>query len=163
MARITQIKGLDEYAIKVRRLSRNSQEIIKKAVYNGADVVADAVKSALRGLPVENGYGTKEKPLRGVSQRQKSDLIKSMGLAPIQNFKNKGYINTKLGWDGYGSVPTKKYPRGVPNQLLMRSVESGTSFRQKTPVVRKAVNGARKTSIKRMSETVDDELRKEFS
>lgn len=161
MARITQIKGLDEYAIKVRRLSQNSQAIIKKAVYNGADVVADAVKNGLRGLPVENGYGTKEKPLRGISRKQKSDLIESMGLAPMKT--KDGYINTKVGWDGYGSIPTKKYPKGVPNQLLMRSVESGTSFREKTPVVRKSVNRARKLATKRMSETVDDELRKEFS
>lgn len=161
MARM-QVKGLDEYAIKVRRLSNNSQTIIKKAVYDGAAVVADAVKNGLRGLPVENGYGTEENPLRGVSRRQKSDLIESMGLAPMQDFKGGGYINTKLGWDGYGSVPTKSYPRGIPNQLLMRSVESGTSFRKKTPVVRKAVNKARKPSIKKMSETIDEELRKEF-
>lgn len=157
-----QVKGLDEYAIKVRKLSRNSQAIIKKAVYNGAAVVANTVKKGLQDIPVENGYGTKEKPLRGISRKQKSDLIRSMGLAPIQNFKNKGYINTKLGWDGYGSIPTKTYPKGVPNQLLMRSVESGTSFRKKTPVVRRAVNRAKPLSIKKMSETVDEELRKEF-
>ena len=69
---------------------------------------------------------------------------------------------TKLGFDGYGSIPTRKYPKGVPNQMLMRSIESGTSFRKKNAVVRKSVNGARKKAVKTMGETIDEELRKEI-
>lgn len=159
MAKI-QVKGLDEYANKVRKLSKNSTRIIKRGVYNGAAVVANEVKGGLQSLPVDNSYGTAENPVNGVSRRQKSDLIKSMGLAEMRD--SNGYINTKLGFDGYGSIPTKTYPQGVPNQLLMRSVESGTSFRKKNPVVRRSVNKAKERAIKRMAETVDDELRKEF-
>lgn len=157
-----QIEGLEEYAIKVRNLSNHSQKIIEKAVYKGAEVIADSVKSALKDIPVEEGFGSRERPLRGVGRKQKSDLIKSMGLAPIKAGAD-GYINTKLGWDGHGSVPTKKYPKGVPNQMLMRSVESGTSFRKKTPVVRTAVNKSKEKAVQKMSETIDAELRKEFS
>ena len=35
-------------------------------------------------------------------------------------------------------MKTKRYPNGVPNQMLMRAVEGGTSFRRKTLVVRKS-------------------------
>lgn len=157
-----QVRGLDEYTAKIRKLSRNSNIIIERGVYVGAGVVADAVKSGLQSLPVQNGFGTPENKLTGISRRQKSDLIKSMGLAPIKHEAN-GYINTKLGWDGYGSIPTKKYPKGVPNQLLMRSVESGTSFRKKTPVIRKSVNRVKEAAVREMAVKVDNELRKEFS
>lgn len=157
-----QVRGLDEYTAKIRKLSRNSNIIIERGIYVGAGVVADAVKSGLQSLPVQNGFGTPENKLTGISRRQKSDLIKSMGLAPIKHQAN-GYINTKLGWDGYGSIPTKKYPKGVPNQLLMRSVESGTSFRKKTPIIRKSVNRVKEAAVREMAVKVDDELRKEFS
>ena len=84
-----------------------------------------------------------------------------MGLAPIQE-KELGYINTKLGFDGYGSVPTKSHPNGIPNTLLMRSIESGTSFRKKNAVVRRSVNQAKASAVKAMADTIDDELRKEI-
>ena len=160
MARM-QVRGIDEYSSKIRKLSRNSNRIIERGIYVGAGIVANSVKRGLQNLPVENGFGTEENKLTGVSRRQKSDLIKSMGLAPIKHQAN-GYINTKVGWDGYGSIPTKTYPKGVPNQLLMRSVESGTSFRKKTPVIRKSVNRVKETAVKEMAAVVDEELRKEF-
>ena len=68
-------------------------------------------------------------------------------------------VNTKAGFDGYGSVKTKKYPKGVPNSMLMRSVESGTSFREKHPTVRPAVNKTRKQAQKIMEEEIDRQIR----
>lgn len=166
MAKIT-VKGIDEYAEAVKKYSKNADQILKKSVYAGGGVIADAVKEGLKTLPIQEGknglpvFAGEGEKLTGVSRKQKQDLIDSMGLAPIQEFK-AGYITTKLGWDGYGSIKTKKYPKGVPNQMLMRSVEGGTEFRQKNPVVRKAVNGARKKSVDAMSKTIEQETRKEF-
>lgn len=162
-----QVKGLDEYANKVKRLSKNEQVILKKAVFSGAAPVADATKAGLLSLPIQNDrnnyllppYAHGKKKIVGVSSRQKADLVASMGLAPIEN--QGGYINTKLGFDGYGSVPTKQWPNGIPNALLMRSVESGTSFRKKTPVISRAVNATKGIAISKMSETIDKELKKE--
>lgn len=148
------VKGLDEYALKIDRMGKASEEIIKRAVYKGAEPVADAIKAGLRSLPVDDSYGSAEHPVNGVSRKQKSDLIESLGTAPIQEFK-KGYISTKIGWDGYGSIKTKKYPKGVPNQMLMRSVESGTSFRKKNPVVRKTINKVKKESVNAMGQEID--------
>lgn len=158
------IKGLDEYSKKIQELGDKSTVVCKRATYAGADVVANSIKNALKTLPVQEGknglppLGTPEKKIKGVSRKQKQDLIDSMGLAPIQNFKND-YICTKIGWDGYGSVPTKKYPSGVPNQMLMRSVESGTSFRQKTPVVRQATNKCKNPAMQAMAEEADKTIK----
>ncbi len=159
MAKID-VKGLDEYMNRLWALQEHTEEVTKRAVYAGANVVADAVKKALNTIPIQEGdnglpeMGTPENPLTGISRKQKADLMDSFGLAPIQEFK-KGYISTKAGWDGYGNMKTKKYPQGVPNQMLMRSIESGTTFRKKNPVVRKAVNKVRKGSIKAMGEEID--------
>lgn len=152
MAKIT-VKGLDEYAARIGKLYKESERIAKEAVYEGAEVVADSIKSGLKSIPTSNERGTKEKPVEGITGRQKADLINAFGLAPIEN--KDGYIQTKAGFDGYGRTPSKKYPKGLPNALLMRSVESGTSFRKKTPVIRKAVNKSRKQSIQKMGEVVD--------
>ena len=163
MAKI-EFKGIDEYAKVLSTLEDESEEIIKSAVYKGAALVADEIKKGIKGLPIEEGdnglppMGDSQHKLTGVSRRQKADLIDSFGLAPIQN--DNDYIQTKAGVDGYGSIPTKKYPSGVPNVMLMRSIESGTSFRQKNPIFRKATNRAKKRAQEIMGKEVDEQIEK---
>ena len=127
-------------------MCKNSEETAKKAVYAGAKVVADKIRQNLNALNV-------------TPELQKQDLIDSFGIAPFDT-DEKGVVNTKAGFDGYGSRPTKKYPKGLPNQLLARAIESGTSFRKKQPFVRPAVNAAKKQAIKEMERVVNEEVKK---
>ena len=165
MAKID-FSGIDEYAKILDALGKESEEIIKSAVYKGAALVADEIKAGIKALPIEEGanglppIGTPDHKLKGVSRRQKGDLLDGFGLAPIQN--DDGYIQTKAGMDGYGSIPTKKYPHGVPNSMLMRSIESGTTFRERNPVFRKATNRARKRANEMMEKEVEKQITKIF-
>lgn len=154
MATITIGKGLDEYALRLSRLESECEGATKQAVYAGAAVVADAIKSEMKGLPIDNKHGTSSNKVNGVTPRQKSDLINGFGLAPMEN--KSGYIQTKAGFNGYGSTPTAKYPKGVPNQILARSVNSGSSFRTKNAFVRRAVNRTKQPSIKAMGNKIDE-------
>lgn len=83
-----------------------------------------------------------------------------MGIAPIQ--EDSDFVNAKVGWDGYGRDKTKKYPKGVPNQVIARSVNSGTSFRKKNPFVNRAVTKNKKTAVKAMADTIENEITKEM-
>lgn len=165
MAKIS-FKGLEEYSAKISRLGKRAIPISKMAVYDGAGLLADEMKEALKSLPIQEGknglppYAKPGEKLKGISKKQRQDLIDSMGLTKIE--ERDGWIQTKLGWDGYGSITTKKHPKGVPNQLLMRSIESGTSFREKNPIVRKTVNKVNKKVIDKMAQRVDKEIKKEM-
>ena len=165
MAKI-EFKGIDEYAKVLSTLANESEEIIKSAVYKGAAIVADEIKSGINSIPIQEGnnglppVGTPENKLYGISRKQKGDLMDSFGLAPMEN--DGDYIQTKAGVDGYGSIPTKKYPGGVPNVMLMRSIESGTSFRDKHPVFRQATNRARKRAEEAMRSEIDNQMQKYF-
>ena len=75
---------------------------------------------------------------------------------------DKGYLNVKLGFDGYGRTKTKKYPKGVPNQLIARSVNTGTSFRKRNPFMDRAVRAKRKLAEKKMMETMGEGMKKEM-
>lgn len=162
MAKI-EFAQIDEYAQRLGILWKSQRKIIESAVYQGADVVADEIKKGLLEIPIQEGenglppVAHKGEMLTGVSRRQKGDLIDGFGLAPMES--NGDYVNTKAGFDGYGSVKTKEYPKGTPNAMLIRSIESGTSFRKKNPVVRPAVNRARKRAIKAMQEELDKQIK----
>ena len=159
MARMT-FKAGDEYAIKLSKLATGQEEIAKKAIYAAAAIVADRIKANLNALPEEKfRYLRDGEKFVGVPERQKKDLIDSFGITPITT-DSKGNWNAKIGFDGYGSIPTKKYPNGLPNQLLARAIESGSSVRRKKPFVRPAVNATKKQAQAKMAEIIDKEIEK---
>lgn len=158
MARIS-FKAGDEYALKLSKLATNSDDIAKKAIFEAANIVADKIKANLNSLPDEKfRYLKNGETFNGVPKVQKKDLIDSFGITPIK--KDTDGWNAKIGFDGYGSVPTKAYPQGLPNQLLARAIESGSSVRQKKPFIRPAVNATKKKALDKMRDIIDDEVKK---
>lgn len=161
VARIT-FKSSDEYTLKLSRLAGRSREVAGKAIYEGAKVVADQIKENLNALPAEKFRYLKDgEKFTGVPKQQKEDLIESFGVTPLDHDRN-GIWNVKLGFDGYGSMSTKRYPKGVPNQLLARAIESGSSVREKTPFVRPAVIKIKKKVQEVMDEAIERECKEIF-
>ena len=158
MAKIT-FPGLNDYELMISRLSKGVDDIAGKAIYAGAGIVADAIKENIKALPIVRGYGTTESPLPGgVTAPQKAGLIDGMGISPMQD--DGGYLNVKIGFDGYNATKTEKYPQGQPNQLVARGVESGTSWKQKKPFIRPAINASKSRAEAEMARILDQEIEK---
>lgn len=158
MAKIT-FPGLNDYELMISRLSKGVDDIAGKAIYAGAGIVADAIKENIKDLPIVRGYGTKENPLPGgVTAPQKAGLIDGLGISPMQS--DAGYLNVKIGFDGYNATKTEKYPQGQPNQLVARGVESGTSWKQKKPFIRPAINASKSRAEAEMARILDQEIEK---
>lgn len=160
MANIKFGSDVEDFGKMLERLERMPQSSLDTAIQAGADVVADQIRSNLSAINTEPFRHLKEgEVLNDLPKEQKQDLLDSFGLAPIQTDKN-GFRHTKAGFDGYGSKPTKKYPKGLPNQLLARAVESGSSVRVKKPFVRPAVNATKKEAVEKMGTVMDEEIKK---
>lgn len=158
MAKMT-IKGPEEYMAKLTKLGKYSVKICEDAVRVGGGIVADEVRSSLKSLPEDKFRLLRgNEKFSGVPKNQKQDLLDSLGITPVTTSRD-GVINVKIGFDGYGSFKSKKYPNGVPNPLLARSIESGSSVRQKTPFIRKAVNRSKKRAIEEMGKSIESDLR----
>ena len=163
MARISFNRSSD-YAKKLQQLERTfeSGDTIERAVAAGAAPVADRIRANLNALPEEEFRKLEEgETFKGLPKGQKKDLLDSFGLTPISSDRN-GFVNTKAGFEGYGSFPTKAYPQGIPNPLLARSAESGSSVREKTPFVEPAVKATRKESVEAMEKVIDEDIKKIF-
>ena len=158
MAKMT-IKGTDQLELQLSKLGNMSTKIAKDVVMAGAQPVADEIRKSLRSLPVDSLRHLKDgDELNVVTSGGLKDLDDSLGIAPPDVDRN-GNINTKIGFHGYGSYPSKKYPKGLPNQLLARAIESGSSVRKKNPFIRKAVNRAESTALKEMAKKCDEEIK----
>lgn len=136
LARMTFSAG-EEFALALSHLAAQSEEISKKAIFEGAKVIADKIKSNLEGV---------------LSPEATGELVASFGVTPIIKDKD-GNWNAKTGFDGYGSD-------GVANQLKARVLESGSSKQPKRPFVRPAVNATKKQVVAKMGEVIDQEIQK---
>ena len=149
-------KGLEEYEKQLLKLQSISRECIGKAIHDGAGVVADAVKQNIHAIPVDERHVKGGEMLTGISKKQKAGLIDGFGIAPLQN--DNGYLNVKLGFAGYNDVKTRSYPNGQPNSVIARSLNTGTSFRQRIPFVDNAVNASKAAAEQKMKDTFDKVL-----
>lgn len=142
MARMA-INAGDDFALMLSSLEARSEEIAQKAIFAGANVVADKIKSNLKSV---------------VSSEASGAMLESFGVTPIGKDKD-GNWNAHIGFDGYSGKSYKNFPKGTPNQLKARVLESGSSKQLKRPFVRPAVNSTKAEVVRRMNQVISDEIK----
>lgn len=146
-------KGIDNYISSLEKLNLASEGQIKMAIYEGAKVVAEEIQKNVRALPVQDTWSEK---VTGIKSIQKKGLEYGFGISKMKI--EGGDINTKLGFDGYNKLITKKYPQGQPNAMIARVFESGNSFTKKTPFVAPAIRAKKAEAEEVMGKTIDREV-----
>ena len=142
-------KGIDEYLRRLEALTMATDKFIGEAVYKGADVVADATKSALNTMPVDNRRKVSER--RGILEVQRQGLVNSFGVAPLRD--DNGFINVKTGFDGFNKI-------GQANVRVARQLESGTSYMPKNRVISRATNRSKKACEEAMKKSLEGNIQK---
>ena len=153
MARLT-FKGTEEFADKLLALGTKAEDMCKMAVYDGAGVVADALRSSVNTIPIV----TTAHPFDGLSEEDREDLAGGIGIAKFDSDGNG--VTTAISFNGYARRKEKKFENGVPLALLARSLESGSSLRAKHPFVRPAIAAAKAAALSAMAEKVEEEIKK---
>ncbi len=151
------VVGLDAAFDQFGVIAKDSEGIAKMCVYDGADVVADAVRRNIEGLPTRDPKEHKTKP-RGATTEEKEAMLKGFGVAKMRTAS--GSIDTVLGFDGYDGKPTPKYPKGHAISMIARTIESGSSWLNKTPFLKTAYNSSKAAAEEAMARRFDEEIQK---
>lgn len=131
--------------------------IIKRSVFKGGKVMGDALGRAVSRIPVDDGdhhHGRR----KGLTSEQKRGLDESFGIAKVRETRY-GW-NVKAGFDGYNSVVTPKYPKGQPNAMIARSLNSGTSFLIKYPFMDSTVSAYKSETVEAIEKEFDKRVDK---
>lgn len=164
MARFEISKGFEDFEFALSKLEDKAVQnrIAKKAIYDGAAPLISEIRSQVRAMPTDKyRFLRNGDKMRSISDQEKEQLAASFGISPIKE-KDDGW-SIKMGFQGYNSYITKKYPNGVPNALIIASIEKGSSVRVKYPAVRNTVTQRRQEVIAAMRQTMADEFREIFS
>jgi len=154
-----EFRGIDEYTAKLSRLSASLEEkVLGAAVYDGASVMADAVRAALAEVPTDESHNKEEKK-DGPARADKEAVRDALGITPLRN--DGGYVNRKIGFTkDYVGKRTTRYPRGRPVLMLARAIRSGTSWMQGHDFIKKAVKNSEKRAEAVMAARVEKEIEK---
>ena len=150
----SKVINADNWIATIEGLGKDADGVASRVVYEGAATVADGIREAIKGLPAQSSG---ERHRRGVTEVERAGLLEGLGVASHQ--KKDGSVNTKIGFSGYNAYVTKQYPKGHPNSMVARTVESGTSWLQKTPFIAPTVRRLRASTVAAMQAELDNYIR----
>lgn len=145
-------KGMQEYIAMLGNLAISAPQAMGKAIYEGADIVADEIMKNLKGLKTDDRPFPEQ--VQGPKTVQKEGLINSLGIASART--DGTYRNVKIGFDGYNKL-------GQPNAMIARTFEGGNSFTKKQPFVAPAIRNSRLRAESHMEYIIDQETKKIFN
>lgn len=153
MAKSKEIEALEDYSKLLDSLANDPIPFMKEVTYVGAAVMADGIRKEIQSTPTHSNAAD------GMTSIEQKALLKGLG---ISKFDASDGVNVKIGFAGYGDIPTKKWPRGVPIPLTARSLIGGTSWRVKDDFMGRAIRKHKDKTIKQMEEEADKLLKEKF-
>jgi hypothetical protein len=178
-----EVSGMDELMKKMDKLGEKAQGIASVALFEGARVVADKASEAVQGIATSPfkyaANGEKRKP----SPEEKAILTQARhGVAKF----NKGIsrVDTSVGFQnsGYGAITWNhartntrtKYKvndkgkarhasmgggtSSKPVPLIANAINSGTSFMEKQPFLRKAFSGSKGAATAAIENKLNEQI-----
>lgn len=118
--------GIDDLVAQLENTAAAIKGVGKYALYEGAGVMADAIREAAGGLPY-----------KGSTVAQIQDAV---GITKFKDTEDGS--GTSIGFDGYFSSGKGKDGKPIAIQFFVREVEGGTSKIPAHPFVRRAAQAA---------------------
>lgn len=152
MALKVKTTGLNETIKMLEKLSLNTDEIMGDVTIEGAKIATDTMRSEIKNLRTSDKYaGGNGK--RYAKKEDVQGLLDSLGYTPTQS---KGtIIDSNVGFDGYNSNKTKKYPQGHANRMIANAINKGTSFMIAQPFINRTKKRAQESCINAMQKALD--------
>lgn len=168
------------------KLGEQAPHVAARGLYDGAGVVADAVSQAVQGIATEQFEYAKGGRKRKPSPEEKA--IVAGAQHGVAKFRNTGVsVQTSVGFQNAGhgaitwnhaktSASRTKYKAGSngrmvhasqgtgqsmkPVALIANSINSGTSFMEKQPFLRKAFSQSKGSATAKIESTILEEMEK---
>ena len=137
------IKLPEEFLKKLSSLGSRTDEVAKKALTEGAQIILDRTRANLVGM-----IG---KDLQGPS-RSTGQLVSALGLTPVR-VDRKGDYNIKIGFDEFRSD-------GSSNAGVANILEYGKHGQPAKPFLTPAKKQVGKQALARMQEIIEEEIKK---
>lgn len=160
MAKCT-VFGIEQFYKNMQTLDKETRNIVKGGLAEGAGYAADELRDALDTLPIRPDKYEKRQhsqKLRGVTESEFAQITNNFGIAHFK--ESGGSWNTSVGFHGTVHTPSPMFNDEVPTGMLVQCVEYGTEFRQGVHLLSKAINKSKDTVAQKIQDYIDKETEK---
>lgn len=153
MAINMKVEGLLGLSEQLAQLGENAQSVASSALYEGAGIMATEIQNGAEGIKTAPFhfavFGTREP-----SPEEKEAILGAVGIAKFE--KNGAEVNTSVGYGntGYAMVAGKR--KAIAQ--IANAINSGTSFMNKQPFVRKAATSGGKKAGEAITKSIEDKF-----
>ena len=137
------VDGLQDLMRNMNNLPEKATEVAALALYDGAGVVADAVSHAVQGIATEPFQYAKDGTKRKASPEEKA-IIQNAKKGVSKFRKNGISVTTSVGMQNAGYAELKGKTKPIPQ--IANAINSGTSFMEKQPFLRKAFSQSKRAA-----------------
>ena len=149
------VDGMAELSEQLSLMEERAPAVAAKALYDGAAVMVAEVKQSAQSIKTAPFKYASAGEMRLPSPEEKAILL-SVGAGVAKFDKNGTEVDTSIGYRnaGYADLKGKKKP--IPQ--IVNAINSGTSFMNKQPFVRKAAKSGGPKAIAAMSKVIETEF-----
>ena len=153
MAINMKVEGLLGLSEQLAQLGEDAQSVASSALYEGAGIMATEIQNGAEGIKTAPFrfavFGTREP-----SPEEKEAILGAVGIAKFE--KNGAEVNTSVGYGntGYAMVAGKR--KAIAQ--IANAINSGTSFMNKQPFVRKAATSGGKKAGEAITKSIEDKF-----
>ena len=155
MAYQMQVDGMEEISEILSKLEDEAPGIAARGLYEGAGVMADAIKREVANIKTAPFKYAKSGSTRLPSPEEK-EIVQTAAAGIAKFNKNGTEVDTSVGFRnaGYAELAGKM----VPIPKIVNAINSGTSFMKKQPFVRKAARSASPKALEAMRKRIEEEF-----
>ena len=157
MPYVMKVDGMAEISETLTKLEERAPAVAAQALYEGAGYMADEVrKQATKITTAPFKWASRRRGETRLPSPEEKEIVEKAS-AGIARFKKNGPdVDTSVGFRnaGYAQLAGKT----VPIPKIVNAINSGTSFMNKQPFVRKAANNGGKKAMEAMKKVIETEF-----
>ena len=139
----------------LEQMDEQAPKVAAEALYEGAGIMAEEIRKGAEEIKTAPfryaGNGNTRLP-----SPEEKEIVTAAATGIAKFDKNGAEVNTSVGYRNAGYAQLNGKTRPIP--VIVNAINSGTSFMQKQPFVRKAANSGGKKSIEAMKKVIETEF-----
>ena len=153
MAYYMNVGGMEELSETLEKLEERAPAVAAQALYDGAGIMADEIRRGAKSIKTAPFKYARAGQTRLPSPEEK-EIVVAAGAGIAKFDKNGTEVDTSVGYRASGYATLKGRVKPIP--LIINSINSGTSFMNKQPFVRKAKNKGSPKAIQAMKDKIEE-------
>ena len=152
MAYQMKVDGMAELSETLSKMEDQAPKVAAQALYEGAGIMAAEIRKGAESIKTAPFMYAGNGQTRLPSPEEK-EIVVAAGAGIAKFDKNGTEVDTSVGYraSGYANLNGKQKP--IP--LIVNSINSGTSFMNKQPFVRKAAKAGSPKAMQAMKDKIE--------